>query len=166
MRSDRILHPALAEALAEVGHGDIVMVTDAGFPIPRGARRIDLGLVAGTIDVLMILRVVRSELFAEEMHMAPEVKTEFPSLYSSVQDICTGWGADFVGTPHEELVETWAPQAKIIIRSGSLVPWANFAIVAATDPFAWFKEGDGATVIPRYLVRRERIMSATVPTLK
>lgn len=43
MRPDRILHPELAAALATLGHTDIILVTDAGFPIPPQAKRIDLG---------------------------------------------------------------------------------------------------------------------------
>ncbi|GAL24430.1 carbohydrate transport protein [Vibrio variabilis] len=44
MRTERILHPELAKALAQLGHGDIVLVTDAGFPIPADANRVDLGI--------------------------------------------------------------------------------------------------------------------------
>ena len=42
MRPGRILHPELAKALATCGHTDIILVTDAGFPIPKDANRIDL----------------------------------------------------------------------------------------------------------------------------
>jgi len=165
MRTDRVLHPELAKALAELGHGDVVLVTDAGFPIPRGANRIDLGVTAGTVDALEILRILRREIFAEEVHFAPEVKTNYPSLYAQVQDVFTGWGADFVATTHDDLVAEWAPKAKVIIRSGSLTAWANFAIVAATDPFAWFRDDEGAGVLPRYITRRERILGNAVPEL-
>lgn len=63
MRPDRILHPELAAALATLGHTDIILVTDAGFPIPPQAKRIDLGFWPGTVDVLHILRVLRKEIF-------------------------------------------------------------------------------------------------------
>lgn len=165
MRPGRILHPELAKALAEVGHGDTVLITDAGFPIPRDARRVDLGLVEGTVDALEILRVIRAEIFAEEIRFDPAIVSEYPSLYASVQQICTGWGADFVAAPHEELVDVWAPRAKVVIRSGSFTAWANFAITAATDPFAWFREDEDVTVLPRYLVRRQRITDGEVPRL-
>ena len=57
MRPGRILHPELAKALATCGHTDIILVTDAGFPIPKDANRIDLGYYAGAVDVLDILRI-------------------------------------------------------------------------------------------------------------
>ena len=37
MRAGRILHPELARGLATLGHTDVVLVTDAGFPIPAMA---------------------------------------------------------------------------------------------------------------------------------
>lgn len=164
MRPNQILHPELAKALATCGHSDIIMVTDAGFPIPAGANRIDLGFYAGYPDVCDILKVLRKEIFVEEVYFATEVKTHFPSLYSKVQDIYTGSGAEFKGTTHEELCEHYAKKAKVIIRSGSLSAWANFALIASTDPFAWFTEPD-ITILPTYVERRKRIEDNVVPSI-
>lgn len=163
MKANTILNPDLAQGLAQLGHGDIVLVTDAGFPIPKEANVVNLGLVQGTVDVLTILEVLRTHLFVEEVRFAPEVKTQYPSLYHRFQKIYTGSGADFIPATHEELVEKWAPKAKLIIRSGSFTAWANLALTAATDPNAWFRDDEGVAPLPRYLVRRERILNNTVP---
>ena len=164
MRAGRILHPELARALAQLGHTDTVLVTDAGFPIPAGANRIDLGFYPGLPDVRDILRVLRAELFVEEVRFAPEVRTHHPRLYADVQEIYTGAGAPFIAAPHEELIEVWAPRAKVVIRSGSFEPWANFALTASTDPFAWFTEDD-VTILPAYVERRRMITDSVVPDL-
>ena len=164
MRPNRILHPGLAKALAECGHTDIILVTDAGFPIPKDANRIDLGYYAGQADVLDILRMLRNEIFVEEVAFASEVKSHHPDLYESVQDIYTGSGAVFKGTTHEELVEVIAPKAKVVIRSGSLNAWANFALTASTDPFAWFTEED-IQILPAYVERRKKINEEYVPSI-
>lgn len=164
MRPNRILHPELAQALATCGHTDIILVTDAGFPIPVGANRIDLGYYAGQADVLDILRMLRQEIFVEQVAFAAEVKTHHPELYKAVQAIYTGSGAVFRGTTHEDLVENIAPKAKVIIRSGSLNAWANFALTASTDPFAWFTEKD-ITILPAYVERRRRIKENEVPEI-
>ena len=74
MRPGRILHPELAKALATCGHTDIILVTDAGFPIPKDANRIDLGYYAGQADLLDILRMLRKEIFVEEVAFAPELR--------------------------------------------------------------------------------------------
>ncbi len=166
MQPNRILHAELARSLATLGHTDVVLVTDAGFPIPRDANIIDLGLTAGTVDVITILSTLRQFIFTEEVHFAPEVKTLFPPLYQQVQEVFTGSGAEFVAAPHEELIAIWAPKAKVVIRSGSLTAWANFALVASTDPFAWFRDDEGITeIIPAYISRRQRITDNVVPDL-
>lgn len=164
MRPNRVLHPELAKALAECGHTDIILVTDAGFPIPKDANRIDLGYYAGQADVLDILKMLREEIFVEEVAFATEVKTHHPDLYKIIQQIYTGSGAVFRGTTHEELVENVAPKAKVVIRSGSLNPWANFALVASTDPFAWFNQ-ENIKILPEYVERRKRIKENMVPNL-
>lgn len=82
MRPGRILHPELAKALATCGHTDIILVTDAGFPIPKDANRIDLGYYAGAVDVLDILKMLRKEIFVEEVAFAPEVKDSSSCIVS------------------------------------------------------------------------------------
>lgn len=165
MRPDRILHPELAAALATLGHTDIVLVTDAGFPIPAGANRIDLGLWPGTVDVREILQVLRSEIFVEDVLFASEVRDCHPTLYEELQILYTGSGAEFHSASHETLCNDIAHRAKLIIRSGSFEPWANFALVASTDPFAWFTEASGVAPLPAYVARRQRIIDNVIPNL-
>ncbi|AJY44933.1 RbsD/FucU domain-containing protein [Martelella endophytica] len=165
MIPNRILHPGLAQAMATVGHGDIVLVTDAGFPIPKDANRIDLGFYAGLPDVIDILKMLRKEMFVEAIGFDTAVRDRHPDLYKTFQDIYTGAGAPFLAIPHEELVEVVAPKAKVIIRSGSFNAWANVALTAATDPFAWFNEPD-IDILPAYVERRRMMRENVVPELK
>ena len=149
MRAGRIIHPELAQAVALLGHSDIFMVVDAGFPIPADTWRIDLGFYEGIPDVLDVLRVLRQEVFVEEVHFAGDILTRNKPLYAALQDIYTGSGAVFKLTTHEHLVSHVAHQAKFIVRSGSFNPWANIALMASTDPFAWFAEGSGTEICRR-----------------
>ena len=164
MRAGRILHPELARGLATLGHTDVVLVTDAGFPIPAGANRVDLALTRGQLDVQSVLRALLDSTFFEEAHFATELTTHHPRLYGEVQDIFTGSGATFHGTTHEALIEQWAPRAKVVVRSGSFEPWANFALVASTAPFEWFDD-DEVTILPAYVERRRLISEAVRPDL-
>ena len=42
MLKDGILNPQIAKVFAETGHKDMIVVSDAGLPIPSGVERIDL----------------------------------------------------------------------------------------------------------------------------
>lgn len=168
MRTERILHPQLARAVAELGHTDIAMVVDAGFPIPRSIERIDLGFWPGLPTVVQVLEVLRRELHVEHVRFAPEVATHNPRLYDELQRIYTGSGARFATVAHEQLIAEVAPQAKFIVRSGDLQPWGNIALTASTDPFAWFTDeaiADGMQILPDYLERRRRVSTGDVPGL-
>lgn len=163
MRAGRIIHPELAQAVAELGHSDFFMVVDAGFPIPADAWRIDLGFYEGLPDVLDILRVMRQEVFVEEVHFAGDILTRNKPLYAALQDIFTGAGASFHLTTHEMLVKDYAYRCKFIVRSGSFNPWANIAMMATTDPFAWFADGTGTEILPAYVERRRLIRDNVRP---
>jgi simple sugar transport system permease protein/D-ribose pyranase len=162
MRGGRILHPTLAGAVATLGHTDVVLVTDAGFPIPADACRVDLALTRGHLDVRTVLRVLLDEIHVEQVHLAKELKTHHPRLYGEVQDVFTGSGATFHPTTHETLIEEWAPRAKVVVRSGSFEPWANFALVASTAPFEWFQDDD-ITILPAYVERRRLVAERVRP---
>jgi len=164
VKGGALLHPDLAAAFAGLGHTDLVMVTDAGFPIPDRAHRIDLGVLPGLVDVRDVLRVVLGSIFVEEVCFAPELRSHHRRLYRQVQEIFTGSGAVFAAAAHEQLCADHVHRAKVVIRSGSFEPWANFALTASTDPFAWFADDD-VTILPAYTERRARIRSGTVPDL-
>ncbi|MCO6449540.1 MAG: D-ribose pyranase [Caldilineales bacterium] len=164
MRPGRILHPELAQAVATLGHSDLFMVTDAGFPIPADAWRIDLGFYEGLPDVLDVLRVMRQEVFVEEVQFAGDILSKNKPLYAALQEIFTGSGAAFKLTTHEELVNNIAHQCKFIVRSGSFNPWANIVMMASTDPFAWFADGSGSEILPAYVERRKLMRENVVPS--
>jgi D-ribose pyranose/furanose isomerase RbsD len=147
-----------------MGHSDILLVTDAGFPIPKDAWRIDLGFYEGMPDVLDVLRVLRQEIFVEEVHFAGDILTKNVPLYTGLQDIFTGSGAEFKLTTHDILVNDIAHRAKAVVRSGSFNPWANIALVCSTDPFAWFTDDSGTEILPAYVERRKRIKDNVRPS--
>ncbi|WP_435948122.1 RbsD/FucU domain-containing protein [Dryocola sp. BD586] len=163
MRPGKVLHPQIAAALACLGHGDIVLVTDAGAPIPADTQRIDLAFCAGSVDLLEILRVLRQEIFIENVIFAAEVPDNNPVLMAQVTDIFTGSGTDFTLIPHARLVADIYKKARFVIRSGSLMPWGNFALVASTDPDAWFDST--MKIIPEYVERSERIKHNAAPRI-
>lgn len=168
MRTGRILNPKLAGNLAGLGHTDLILVTDVGFPIPRGGNVVDFALAPGIPTVLQILKVLRNEIFVEKVEFAREIQTHNPSLYSELQTLYTGAGAIFGERSHEQLIEKVAPAAKVIIRSADFEPWANICLTASTDPYAFFDDtraANGLIVLDSYKERRRLIETNFVPSL-
>lgn len=65
MKEAGILNRHLPGAPAELGHGDGVLVCDAGMPIPDGPRVVDLAFRAGVPSFAEVLDGPLSELVVE-----------------------------------------------------------------------------------------------------
>ena len=55
MIRDGIFHPQLLRVMGELRHRDMLVIGDAGLPVPKGVERIDLGWKAGSPGFLEVL---------------------------------------------------------------------------------------------------------------
>jgi D-ribose pyranase len=115
-----ILNRHLSGALAELGHGDEVLVCDAGMPIPAGPRVVDLAFRAGVPSFAEVLDGLLDELVVEGATAAHEVREANPGA-SSLLDARF---PDLVLVSHERLKELTA-RARLVVRTGEARPYAN-----------------------------------------
>lgn len=121
MRRAGILNRHLAGALAELGHGDGVLVCDAGMPIPAGPRVVDLAFRAGTPAFAEVLDGLLAELVVEGATAATEVTAANPDAAA----LLSGRFPDTLTlVPHERLKELTAG-ARLVVRTGEARPYAN-----------------------------------------
>ena len=140
MKKGKILNRDLSEAIASMGHGDIMLVTDAGFPIPEDAWRIDLALTRNQPKLEKVLEVISGSLIPETISYAEDVPKFNPELEESVKEIFEKWAPDYEPVPHEELLEEYGQRAKVIVRTGAFNPWGNIALISGVDPRLWFEK--------------------------
>ncbi len=144
MKRHGILNPALAQALASLGHGDLLMVVDAGFPIPADAHRIDLALVQDVPDLQTVLAVVHAELIVEAVVVAAEMEQNNPPLAAWLRQEFSG--SEFELVPHAEVLTSVPRSAKAIVRTGAFNPWGNIGLRSGVDVSAWF--ADDRLIVP------------------
>ena len=65
MKRTTLLHAELSEVIARLGHGDLLVIGDAGLPIPDGPRRIDLAVSADVPRFQDVLAAVLAEMQVE-----------------------------------------------------------------------------------------------------
>jgi D-ribose pyranase len=152
MKRGGILNDRLSGSLAALGHGDILLVVDAGFPIPRDADRIDLSITRDLPDLRTVLGLVHAELFVERVLLAAEMSEFNPLLDSFVRQEFAE--AEIDPQPHQEMLTTVARQAKTIVRTGAFDPWGNIGLVCGVDVAAYFSR-EGVTVPESYRARFE-----------
>ncbi|MFF5492184.1 D-ribose pyranase [Streptomyces aquilus] len=120
MKKAGILNRHLSGALAELGHGDRVLICDAGMPIPDGPRLVDLAFRAGVPSFAEVLDGLLAELVVEGATAASEVREANPAAAELLGDCLTG--LEFVS--HERLKELSAG-ARLVVRTGEARPYAN-----------------------------------------
>lgn len=156
MKRGRILNAELSKAVALMGHGDLFLVCDAGFPIPLDRWRIDLAITNNVPDLETVLSLVLPELLVEKVLYADIIPEHNPPLLALLQRLFQGTGADFEPVAHEHLIGELARRAKVIVRTGAFTPWGNIGMICGTDPDAWFALP--GTVMPdSYRARRARM---------
>ncbi|MFF7449081.1 MULTISPECIES: D-ribose pyranase [unclassified Streptomyces] len=121
MRRAGILNRHLSGALAELGHGDGVLVCDAGMPIPQGPRVVDLAFRAGVPSFAEVLEGLLEELVVEGATAATEVRDANPAA-ARLLDGHFPQGLELVA--HERLKELSAG-ARLVVRTGEARPYAN-----------------------------------------
>ncbi len=153
MKRSGILNAALSQAIATMGHGEIMMVVDAGFPIPADAWRIDLAVVPGVPDLATLYAAIAPELIVERVMFATELEQNNTPLLATLRR----WfdARDFQPVSYEETIGPLARRAKVIVRSGAQDPWGNVALVSGIDAHAYFR--DPAVGVPeRYRTAMDR----------
>lgn len=154
---DGILNADLSHAIASMGHTDLIMVVDAGYPIPNDTWRIDLAVTRGVPSLFDVLEVIHNELIPERVLYAENVPEMNPDMDEFLQKLYGGSAADLETIPHKDVL-AYGPDAKAIVRTGSLVPWGNVVIQCGTDPKPWF-DGENVTMPEEYRQRYEEIYS-------
>jgi D-ribose pyranase len=120
VKKSGILNRHLAGALAELGHGDGVLVCDAGMPIPDGPRVVDLAFRAGVPAFAEVLDGLLAELVVEGATAAQELRDANPEASALLEGHFPG----LCLVSHERLKELSAG-ARLIVRTGEARPYAN-----------------------------------------
>ena len=139
MKAKGILNKDLCALIGELGHGDVIIVCDAGFAIPQGVRRIELAVEKDCPTVLRILELLKEELIIERYVLAEEMQEVNPVMLGKYQALYSGTTIKCEFVPHAQLAGEIAANAKAIIRTGSFQPYGSIALYPAIDAVEWYK---------------------------
>ena len=120
MKKSGILNRHLAGAVAELGHGDGVLICDVGMPIPPGPRVVDLAFRAGVPSFAEVLDGLLEELVVEGATAAEEIREANPEA----AHLLTARLPELTHVSHEELKALTA-SARLVVRTGEARPYAN-----------------------------------------
>ena len=138
MKRGTILNAELNHAIACMGHGETMIVCDAGFPIPRGVWRIDLAVIADLPDLETVLTAIAGDYIAEKVSYADTLPAFNAPLLATVKRLFPD--ADHTMIPHEMILGEMAAKAKVIVRTGAFDPWGNIILGSGVDVPKWFSK--------------------------
>jgi len=124
-----LLNAELSHVIASMGHGDMLVIGDAGLPIPDGPRRIDLAVMRGVPLLTEVLQAVLSEMQVEGVVVASEAldgERALPAWYPQSLGIAPQT------VSHEEFKRRSAT-ARAIVRTGECTPYANIMLIAGVS---------------------------------
>lgn len=129
MRASGLWHPRLAQIVAALGHGELLVVADPGLPVPSTVEVVDLVWSRGEPAFSPVVRAILGELVVEHATVAAELAAG-PVLKALAEDL---GGIPLDRVSHEELKSLTA-RARVVVRTGEDTPYAN-VVLRAGVPF-------------------------------
>ncbi len=127
MKKLGVLQHALAETIASMGHGDLLVIADAGLPVPLGVLCIDVAVRCGLPPMLEVTRTVAEELQVEAVTIADELLSRDEALPEALREVFPN--ARFGHVSHDEL-KRLSERARAIVRTGECTPYNNVILAS------------------------------------
>lgn len=130
MKRAGILHPQLLDLVAMAGHGDVIVLADAGLRIPSSARRLDLAITCGVPTMAEVVEAVKSELVIEAAMVATEFRDWNPDVYGAV---VSRLPVEPSASPHADLMADMAGRAFAYVKTGECSAYSSVALVCGVS---------------------------------
>jgi D-ribose pyranase len=127
MKKTMLLNAELSQLIAAMGHGDLLVIADAGLPVPPGTRCIDLAVSGGVPSFEQVLVAVLSELQVEHAVAAGEMLDRSPALAGRLRERL---GTIPLAHVDHDAFKARSAGARAIVRTGEFTPYANVILSA------------------------------------
>jgi D-ribose pyranase len=137
MKESGILNSDIASVISRQGHGDLLLIADAGFAIPRGIEVIDIALSENQPRVIDFLNELKKHFSVEKIIMANQTKKANPSYFNEIISVFDD-DTEVETIDHKELRKL-SESVKAVIRTGDFTAYANVLLVSGAGD-RWYSE--------------------------
>lgn len=130
MKKTPLLNVALSRLIASLGHGDMVVIGDAGLPVPAGVELIDLALTHGVPDFISTLKVMLSEMQVESHVLAQEILDKQPTALATLDELDAAGELGRRELISHDQFKVLSRQARAVVRTGECQPYCNIVLIA------------------------------------
>jgi D-ribose pyranase len=128
MKRSGILNAELAAVIAGIGHGQTILIADAGMPRPSDIAIVDLAVVLGCPSFIDVVSAIVRECSIEKYTIATELlgsdSEVLPQLRACLEDTAEE------AVSHTDLKEL-SKGALVFVRTGEATPYANVLLTAS-----------------------------------
>ena len=114
MKKIGLLHGELSRTIAELAHEDIILIGDAGMPVPEGVKLIDLAVVCGVPSFIDVLKAVMSEMLVakgiidmEQEEVSPQMGVKIREAVGKEPHTRTSYWKQTAYFKQHKVVSTW-----------------------------------------------------------
>jgi D-ribose pyranase len=126
MKKAALINGPLSSVVAQMGHKERLVVTDAGMPL-GSLPRIDLALTAGVPGFAETLRVLLTELQVEAAIYPEELPKKNPEVYLEMMKVL---GDIRVQPLPMEQFKVEMRSSRAAVRTGEFSPFANVILIS------------------------------------
>jgi D-ribose pyranase len=123
--SARLLNSPLAGALRRVGHTQMLLLADKGFPVPPNVETIDLALSDDVPTILDVIRAISDDFSFDRVLITQEMRDVSAHRVAELEKLT---GKPLEVFPHIEFKHI-AAHARLCVRTGDATPYANCILV-------------------------------------
>ncbi len=135
MKKNTLLNSEISYVIANMRHKDMLVIGDAGLPVPDPVAQIDLAVTKGIPDFLTVLKTVLTELRVEKVILAEEIKESNSYIHDEIIKIMKQMESEeqirieIEYVPHETFKLKTA-DSKAVVRTGEFSPYANIILIS------------------------------------
>lgn len=126
MKKTALLNIALSQLIAGLGHGDSIVIGDAGLPVPPGVPLIDLALTREVPGMIETVLAILTEMQVERHIVASELGTHNPAIAQQISQM----GLPGLQQMSHDDFKQRTQQARAVIRTGECSPYANLILIS------------------------------------
>jgi len=130
MKKSLLINIALSRLIASLGHGDRVVICDAGLPVPPGVEVIDLALSRGIPDFAATVHAIVSEMQVERHVIAQEFLRHSSAPLTAIETLTQEQQLGARQVVDHENFKRQTRDARAIVRTGEYTPYANIMLCA------------------------------------
>ncbi len=131
-KTNKILNVKLSSVITGLRWGEVIIIADAGLPVPKGVETLDLSICEGKPVLEDILPLMKESLTYDRVIVATEMEKTNKKKFDYVKEM---FSEKFETMGNLQWEEEFLPKAKLVVQTGETSPYGNVIFVGGLDFF-------------------------------